>query len=99
MPKNKSVLSEGYTKTSYVTLYKAWHRLVRNVLICREAPVTYREDVALEDAWHEEVGTVYLNHTMVSRHGSMVFEEVAVVIRQYALKNCLWQMVLGANVK
>ena len=23
---------------------------VRNVLICREAPVTYREDVALEDA-------------------------------------------------
>ena len=40
---------------------------VRNVLICREAPVTYREDMALESAWHEEVGTVGLNHTMVSR--------------------------------
>ena len=39
---------------------------VRNVLICREAPVTYRENVALADAWHEEVGTVGLNHTMVS---------------------------------
>ena len=33
--------------------------------------------------------------------GSMVFEVVAVVvvIRQYALKNCLWQMLLGANGK
>ena len=42
-------------------------KYVRNVLICREAPVTYREDVELKDAWHEEVGTVGLNHTMVSR--------------------------------
>ena len=37
------------------------------VLICREAPVTYRKDVALEGAWHEEVGTTDLNHTIVSR--------------------------------
>ena len=28
---------------------------------------------------------------------SMVFEVVAVVIRQCALKNCSWQMFLGAN--
>ena len=34
-----------------------------NVLICRETPVTYREDVALEDAWHEEAGTAGLNYT------------------------------------
>ena len=31
--------------------------------------------------------------------GSMIFEVVAVVIRQYSLKNCLWQMFLGANGK
>ena len=37
------------------------------VLIYREAPVTYCEDVALEDAWHEEVGIVGSNHTMASR--------------------------------
>ena len=36
-------------------------------LICREAPVTYHEYVTLDDAWDEEVGTVGLNHTMVSR--------------------------------
>ena len=29
----------------------------------------------------------------------MMFEAVAVVIRQYALKNCLWQMFLGVNGK
>ena len=31
--------------------------------------------------------------------GSMVFDGVAVVIKQYPLKNCLWQMALGANGK
>ena len=35
----------------------------------REAPVTYREDVALEGAWHKEVEKVGLNHTMISRLG------------------------------
>ena len=42
---------------------------LRNVLICCEAPVpvTCRQDVALEDGWHEEVGTVGLNHIVVSR--------------------------------
>ena len=69
---------------------------VRNVLICREASVTYREDVALEDTWNKEVGTVGEPHYGV-KTGSMVFEMVAVVIRQYALKKCLWQMFLGAN--
>ena len=30
----------------------------------------------------------------------MIFEVVAVVVRQYSLKNnCLWQMFLGANGK
>ena len=28
---------------------------------------------------------------------SMMFEVVAVVIRQCALKNCLWQMILGCE--
>ena len=37
------------------------------LLTCREAPVTYHEDVALEDTWHENVGTLGLNLTMVSR--------------------------------
>ena len=40
---------------------------VINVLICREAAVTYNKDVALKGAWHEEVGTMGLNHTIVSR--------------------------------
>ena len=40
---------------------------VRNVLTCREASVPYREDVALEEAWHGEIWTVGLNHTMVTR--------------------------------
>ena len=39
-----------------------------------------------------------LNHTMLSRL-AMVYEVVAVVTRQYALKNCLWQMSLGAKGK
>ena len=30
---------------------------------------------------------------------SIVFEVVAIVIRQYALKNCLWYMFSGANGK
>ena len=38
------------------------------------------------------------NHTMVTRL-AMAFEVVTVVIRQYALKNCLWQMSLGAEWK
>ena len=29
----------------------------------------------------------------------MVFEVVAVMVRQYDLRNCLWQMFLGANGK
>ena len=37
-----------------------------------------------------------LNHTMVTRL-TIVFEVFAVVIRQYALKNCLWYISLGAN--
>ena len=41
--------------------------IVRNMLICRKDPVDYREDVARKNAWHEEVGTVGLNHAMVSR--------------------------------
>ena len=41
----------------------------RNVAICREHPITYREDMALEYVWHKEVGTVGLNHTMASRLG------------------------------
>ena len=40
---------------------------VFNMLICREASVTYREYVALEDAWHEEVEIVGLKRIMVSR--------------------------------
>ena len=55
--------------------------------------------MALKDAWHEEVGIVGLNNTMVSRLRLMVFEGVAVVIRRCALKNCFWQMVLGANIR
>ena len=38
------------------------------------------------------------NHTLVSRL-AIVFEVFAVVIRQYALNNCLWYMPLGANGK
>ena len=33
-------------------------KVAKNMLICREAPVTYREGVALEDVWHEAIGTV-----------------------------------------
>ena len=37
------------------------------MLICRETPVSYREDAALEDAWHEQVGTLvrvqYIHYT------------------------------------
>ena len=29
---------------------------VTNVSICGEAPVTYRDDVGLEGAWHERLG-------------------------------------------
>ena len=36
-------------------------------MICYKCLVTYREDVAQDDAWHEEVGTLDLNHTMVPR--------------------------------
>ena len=39
---------------------------VENVLICQRL-ITYRDDVMLEDAWHEEVEAVGVNHTMVSR--------------------------------
>ena len=39
-----------------------------------------------------------VNHTTVSRL-AVVFEVVAVLIRQYALVNCLWQMSLGAKEK
>ena len=38
---------------------------VANVLIHREASITYRDNVVLEYAWHEEVGAVGLNHIMV----------------------------------
>ena len=54
--------------------------------------------MALEDAYHEEVGTVGLNHTKLSRLAQWL-EVVAVVIRQDALNNCLWQMFWGANGK
>ena len=39
---------------------------VRNVLICRQPPLTCRDDVALEDAWHEEVETKGVTDTMIS---------------------------------
>ena len=49
--------------------------------IYRETPESYRKDVALENAWHEEVWTVGLHHTMVSiKTSSTVFEVVAVVV-------------------
>ena len=51
-----------------------------------EAPVTYRKDVALKDAWYGEVGTV--GHYGI-KTSSITFEVVALEIRQYALKNCL----------
>ena len=54
--------SNSRLRTTNGVVYKV---AVRNVLICREAPATYREDGVLEDAWHEEVGTVCLNHTIV----------------------------------
>ena len=40
---------------------------VGNVRICQKAPVTYRDDVALEYARDEAVGRVGTNHIMVSR--------------------------------
>ena len=40
---------------------------VGNVPIYHEAPITYRNNVALEDAWHEKVGRVGLNHPIVPR--------------------------------
>ena len=41
--------------------------MYRDALICREALVIYMDNMALDDAWHEEVRTMGLNHTMVSR--------------------------------
>ena len=61
-------------------------------MICHEAPVTYRDDVALEDNWHEEVGTVGLNHNTISRLAQWCLKWL--VIRQRALKNCLGQIFL-----
>ena len=72
------------------------------MLICGEVPVAYRKDVALEDAWYGEVGTGGFEPHLVYciKTSSMVFGVVAVVvIRQYALKNYLWRMLLGANGK
>ena len=70
-----------------------------NVLVCREASVIYREDVVLEDAWHEDVKKVGLKPHYDIKTSSMVFEVVAVVIRQCASKNYLWQVFLGADGK
>ena len=53
------------TYADYNALGDAVKGSVRNVLVCREAPVTYRGDVALENAWCKEVGTVGLNHIVV----------------------------------
>ena len=64
---------------------------VRNVLNRTEDPVTYREDVTLEDDWPEEVRSVGLNHCGIKTSSTRV-EVAAVVIMQYDLKNCLWQM-------
>ena len=53
------------------------------MLICGEAPVAYRKDVALEDAWYEEVGTGgFEPHLLVFciKTSSMVFGVVAVVV-------------------
>ena len=44
-----------------VPLYSSLSQPVGNVLVCREASVTYREDVALLDAWHEELWDSGLN--------------------------------------
>ena len=70
-PKSETHFLGGEESTSKTLCHRyLLHKRVsgdRNVLVCREAPVTYRKDMALEDTWHEKVGTVGLNHTMVSR--------------------------------
>ena len=61
-------------------------------MVCREAPVTYRDDVALEDAWYKEVRTVGLNHTMVSRLAQWRIGVVGVVSRQ------LEELLVAGNI-
>ena len=40
-----------------------------------------------------------VNHTMVTRQTQWCIGVFAVVIRQYALKNCLWQMFVGLEME
>ena len=55
-------------KTGYFQLlYKTGSSGYRELLICPEVPVTYRDGEALESAWHGEVEAVGLSHTMLSR--------------------------------
>ena len=68
-------------------------------MICREAPVTCHGDVALEGCLERRGWDIGFESYCGIKTGSMVFVVVVVVIMQYALKNCLWQMLLGANRK
>ena len=69
------------------------------MLIGREAPITYRKDFALEDAWYEEIWDSGFEPHYGIKTGSMIFEVVAVVIRQNALKTACGRCFLGANGK
>ena len=63
------------------------------VLICRERRCGARRCLA-QRGWDSGFKSLY-----GIKRDLGVFEVVAVVIRQYALKNCLWQMLLGADGK